>query len=62
MIKEYSFDVELIFEPSFDAMSIHVDYECEDPESIILGNIPADFIEYVLQNISIVAHEYGETE
>jgi hypothetical protein len=60
MIKAYTFDVELIFEPSFDAMMVHVDYECEDPESIILGNIPADFIEYVLQNISIVAHEYGE--
>jgi hypothetical protein len=60
MIKEYSFDVELIFEPSFDAMMVHVDYECEDPESIINGDIPADFIEYVLQNISIVAHEYEE--
>jgi hypothetical protein len=60
MIKEYSFDVELIFEPSFDAMQVHVDYETDDPESIILGNIPADFIEYVLQNISIVAHEYEE--
>ena len=60
MIKEYSFDVELIFEPSFDAMQVHVDYECEDPESIINGDLPADFVEYILQNISIVAHEYEE--
>ena len=60
MIKEYSFDVELIFEPSFDAMMVHVDYECEDPESIINGDLPADFVEYILQNISIVAHEYEE--
>jgi len=60
MINPYTFDVELIFEPSFDAMQVHVDYECEDPEAIINGDIPADFIEYVLQNISIVAHEYGE--
>jgi len=43
-------------------MQVHVDYETDDPESIILGNIPADFIEYVLQNISIVAHEYGVSE
>ena len=60
MIKDYTFDVELIFEPSFEAMSVHVDYETDDPDSIINGNIPADFIEYVLQNISIVAHEYEE--
>ena len=60
MIKAYTFEVELIFEPSFEAMSVHVDYETDDPDSIINGNIPADFIEYVLQNISIVAHEYGE--
>jgi len=60
MIKDYSFDVELIFEPSFEAMSVHVDYETDDPDSIVNGNIPADFIEYVLQNISIVVHEYGE--
>ena len=60
MIKEYSFDVELIFEPSFDAVTVHVDYECEDPESIINGDLPADFVEYILQNISIVAHEYEE--
>ena len=56
MIKAYTFDVELIFEPSFDAMNVHVDYECEDPESIISGNLPADFVEYILQNISIVPH------
>jgi len=60
MIKDYSFDVELIFEPSFEAMYVHVDYETDDPDSIVNGNIPADFIEYVLQNISIVAHEYEE--
>jgi len=60
MIKAYTFDVELIFEPSFDAVTVHVDYECEDPESIILGDLPADFVEYILQNISIVAHEYEE--
>ena len=60
MINDYTFDVELIFEPSFEAMIVSFDYETEDPESIINGNIPADFIEYVLQNISIVVHEYGE--
>ena len=56
MIKAYTFDVELIFEPSFDAVTVYVDYECEDPESIISGNLPADFVEYILQNISIVPH------
>lgn len=60
MIKDYTFDVELIFEPSFDAVTVHVDYECEDPESIINGDLPADFVDYILQNISIVAHEYEE--
>jgi hypothetical protein len=60
MINPYTFDVELIFEPSFDAVTVRVDYECEDPESIINGDIPADFVEYILQNISIVAHEYEE--
>ncbi len=60
MIKAYTFDVELIFEPSFDAVTVHFDYECEDPESIINGDLPEDFVEYILQNISIVAHEYEE--
>ena len=60
MIKAYTFDVELIFEPSFDAVTVYVDYECEDPESIINGDIPADFVEYILQNISVIPHGYEE--
>ena len=62
MIKAYTFKVELIFEPSYDWMIVSVDYETEDPQSILEGAWSADFTKDILQNISIVPHSYEEVE
>ena len=60
MSKNYDFSVELLFEPTFESMIVSVDYETEDPESIIEGAWAADFTNDILQNISIVPHSYEE--
>jgi hypothetical protein len=62
MKKTYTFEVELIFEPTFESMVVFVDYETEDPESILEGAWEADFTNDILQNISIVPHTYTEEE
>lgn len=59
-LSTYTFQVELIFEPGFDSMMISVDYDTEDPESIINGAWENDFTDYILQNISIIPHSYEE--
>jgi hypothetical protein len=53
------FEVDLIFEPSFDSMVAYVDWDCDNPDEI-MENMPKDFMEYVLQNISIVPTSYEE--
>lgn len=62
MIKAYTFEVELIFEPTFESMMVLVDYETEDPDSILEGAWAADFTNDILNNISIVPHNYTEEE
>jgi hypothetical protein len=56
----YIFQVDLIFEPSFSSTVAYVNWDCDDPEDI-LNNMPQDFMEHVLENISIVPLSY-ETE
>lgn len=62
MKKKYAFDVELIFEPNFDFMQICVEYESGDPEGVMNGDLSADFVQYILQNISIIPHKYEEVD
>jgi hypothetical protein len=59
-LETYTFQVELIFEPSFDSMMVSIDYDTEDPQSIIEGAWEADFTNDILQNISIIPHSYEE--
>ena len=60
MKKKYAFDVELVFDPSFDAMLVSVVYETDDPDFIVDCDVPAEFTRYVLDNISILPHSYVE--
>ena len=60
--QKYAFDVELIFEPSFDAMRVYVEYESGDPEAVMNGDLGMYFEEYILQNLSIVFHGYEEVD
>lgn len=56
----YSFEVDLIFEPSFDSMTVTVDFDTDDPDSLIDGAWPDGFADHILQNISIVPLTYDE--
>jgi hypothetical protein len=53
------FEVDLIFEPSFSSTVAHVDWDCDDPNEI-MDNMPPEFMQYVLDNISIVPTSYEE--
>lgn len=58
----YSFEVDLIFEPSLDSMTITVDYETVNPDGLIDGVWPDGFADHILQNISIVPLTYDVNE
>ena len=62
MLRNYTFEVELIFEPTFESMMVMVDYETEDPDSILEGAWSQDFTNDILQNISIIPHNYTQEE
>ena len=62
MSRNYTFEVELIFEPTFESMMVMVDYETDDPDSILEGAWEQDFTNDILQNISIVPHNYTQEE
>lgn len=62
MSKTYTFEVELIFEPTGDSMTVMVDYETDAPDEILEGVWSHDFTDNIFQNISIVPDNYTEEE
>ena len=60
-MENHLFQVDLIFEPSGDAMTVTVDWDTDDPNEV-MQNLPQDFIVHILENISVVplSHKKGE--
>lgn len=54
MPKCTSFNVDLIYEPTGQNMSVEVEWWTDDPDSVMNNNWPNGFAQNILDNISIV--------
>jgi hypothetical protein len=61
-MKNYKFDIDLIFEEDGSSMTVSFDCETDAPEDIIEGQWPYGFAEAILNNVSIVPLSYEESE
>lgn len=59
-MKNYMFEIDLIFELTGQSMVISFDYETDNPDAILDANWGRDFQDAIFDNISLVPLTYEE--
>ena len=59
-MKNYTFEIDLVFELDGSSMTVSFEHETDEPDEIMNANWSNDFASMILDNVSIVPLNYEE--